>query len=120
MPRHFFEQDPEIARQVASNAGDTEAVSMEESKARILSGNVLPKLPDAEISLVDIDVVEEDDGPRAQFGQPGLEVVPDGLVRVSPVDVQEVDASVGKMAKRLVERRSNQAGEPAEVLIVKG
>ncbi len=54
----------------------------------------LPQLPDAESSLSDVDVVEHDNGPWCQFGEPGLEIMPNCLICVQTIDVQEVDALI--------------------------
>jgi hypothetical protein len=65
---------------------------------------------DAEIFLVDRDVVEQDDAARRQLRKPCLVIVKRRFVRMVPVDVQQVDRMVAEQIQRLVERHAQQRG----------
>ncbi len=95
-----------------------EAVAVQELEGRITLRQLGPEPPDAEIKLALVGVVEQHDRAVGELGQPGLEIVPDSLVGVHAVDVQQVHAAVGELAERLVERAAQQLGERRESLIV--
>ena len=55
----------------------------------------------------------------AQLGQPRFEVVPYGIVRMQPVDVQQVDGAILELGEGVVEGRSYQSRERPEMKVVK-
>ena len=71
-------------------------------------------------TLAHVDVVQQHDTAGAHLREPRLEVVADGVARMKPVQVQQVDAAVGEMTHGVIERRSDQRGERAVALVVIG
>ena len=66
---------------------------------------------DAETPFADVRVMEQHDSPSRELRPPGLEVVPHGVVRVQPVDVEQVDRTFLEVSDRVVEGRSDEARE---------
>lgn len=64
--------------------------------------------------------MEEDEGVGGELGQPGVEVVGDGVVGVEAVDVEEIDGGVGEAADGLVEGAAVQRGKLTEAGVVMG
>ena len=77
-----------------------------ELEAWILSPGLIPESPDAEISHVLHDIVEEDHAPIAQLGLPCLVIVADSLVGVITIDVQQIDLTILKPLCGLGQRSS--------------
>ena len=73
--------------------------------------DLLPEPPDAEVALAHARVVQEDDAARAHLREPRLEVMPDGLIRVIAVNVQQVNRAVAEARQGFVESASDEAGE---------
>src|SRR5438105_15404609 len=82
---------------------------VEELEAWHLYAEFLPETPNAEVCLPHVGIVKDYDAAPAQLPAPSFEVVPDGLVRVQPIDVEQIDATVGKMIGRKVEGCSDQS-----------
>ena len=71
-----------------------QAMAVRERESGIDARQLRPEPPDAEVETALLGVVEQNDAPGAELGEPGREVVADGFVGVVPVDVEEVDAAV--------------------------
>src|SRR6266852_4081684 len=93
---------------------------MQELKGRRLRLQLVPQSPRAKVSLADVDVVNENHAASTQLRAPEVEVGGCRLVGVTAVDMQQIDASIGKMLDRFFEGRSNQPGECRKVAIVIG
>src|SRR5205085_10403980 len=57
--------------------------------------------------------MEDHDAPRTDFREPTLEVVPDSLVRMKAVDVQQVHGPIVKLPERFIERGLEECREAA-------
>ena len=57
---------------------------------------LLPKLPNSKIPSINLDVMEEDNCSRREFGQPGLKIMAYRLVGVQPVNVEPVSGALPK------------------------
>ena len=89
-----------------------------ELQVRILASQLLPELPDLKICVAGRRVVEQHDPSGSNLGKPVLEVVPDGVVGVRPVDVQQIHGAVSELLLRLVESRAQESGERPVVPLV--
>src|SRR5437870_13714458 len=103
-----------------ANTQHPEAIAARASEVRMLVAQLFPELPRSEVVLADVHVVHQHDAPRAQLGEPALEVMPHGLVGVIAVDVQEIDGAVREMRERLVERALDEPREGSVERVVMG
>lgn len=76
---------------------------------RVLAGELFPQLPYAKATLPDVYVVEQDAPPVRKLRKPHFEVVLHCFIRVEDVNVQQIDGAIGKIWKRLIEGRPEQA-----------
>src|SRR5208283_844827 len=95
-----------------------QSVLVVELEAWILSPGLIPESPDAEISHVLHDIVEDDHAPIAQLGSPCLVIVADSLVGVIAIDVQQIDLTVLKPLCGLVKGHLQQTGKGAIARVV--
>ena len=109
-PRAPQERGESLVR-LDTDGKDAEPVPVGEGEGRVRRFDLVPQPPDAELRLVDVRVVEQEDSPLAELRQPGLEVMCDGVVAVSAVDVEQVDRAVGEGRRRIVERSLEEARE---------
>src|SRR6185295_4103285 len=72
---------------------------------------LVPNPPHPEITLSDIDVVQQDHSGCAHFWKPRLEIMFYSFVRVIPIDVKQVDGPVAKVFQRLVKCALDKPGE---------
>ena len=81
---------------------NTQSMSVHQLKARMGRLQLTPQLPDSKVALSDVGVVEQDDTLVAQLREPCLEVVLYRLICVEGINVEEIDALLGKMFDGLV------------------
>ena len=117
--RHVPEKPPDVCRQLGSNADDSDSVAVQELEAWIARFELQPEFPDAEVGFADVGIVQQHDGRGAELRQPRFEIVPDRVIRMQAVDVEQVDGSVAELQQGLVERRTDDPREGAEVTVVK-
>ena len=79
---------------------------------------LVPELPDAKTLLLLVRVVEQHHGLARKFRQPRLEIVPNRLIAVEAVDVQQVDGAVLEFLDRLIESLAQQLREAPEAGVV--
>ena len=90
-------------------------------EALALGPDFFPALPSAVVVVAGGDVVKEGHSPGAELAPPRFEVVPDSLVGVQTVEVDQVEAAVGKTRQGVVEAGTHQVGKaPVELLVVAG
>ena len=89
----------------------SQAVVMKEGEVRVRAAKLVPKAPDPEIPLPDVDVVKQDDAAIGELGVPELVVMPNGVIGMAAVDMQQVDGAVREVGERLIESRADQARE---------
>ena len=119
--RVWFRQPAQVRDggwRILAHGQDAETVAVQELKAWVTLGQLAPQSMDTEIIPADVGVMEQYHRSVGQLRQPGLEVVPDGLIGVQPVNVQEVDGAILNLVERLVEGATEQGGEGAEPLIM--
>src|SRR5262245_48961034 len=107
-----------LGGQLGAETQHAEAMAVKKREAGVLARQLFPESPDTEVPFPHVDVVQNHDTLGAQLGPPRLEVVPDRLVGMEAVDVQQIDAAVAKLRERLIECRSHEPRERTEVLIV--
>ena len=100
-----------------ADACDAEAMCVAELEARIALRNLGPEAIHAEVGAVLIHVVHQDDAGLGELRPPGFEIVPDVLVGVPAIDVQEVDRAVPDAGQRFIEHAANK-GRPLGVASV--
>jgi hypothetical protein len=105
--RSFQERPDRLGLELAHRE-DSQAVAVDELEAGVLVPDLVPELPDAEVLLPDVGVMEEDDAPLAYLGQPGFEVMADGVVGMETIDVEQVDRAVDELRDGFIERGPDQ------------
>lgn len=96
-----------------SNCKNAKAETVNKLEARISRPNFIPESFYSKPEFSYGSVMEEHDSTIAQRWKPRLEVVPDCVVGMEPVNVQHIDRPVAETLPRIVESRSNQLGEIA-------
>ena len=91
-----------------------------EVEARELLRQLVPQAPHTEITFVDVDIVEQHDRAVRQLGAPSLEIMPDGIVGMESVDMQQVDRAIGEICDRRIESAPHEVRKSriADVVIV--
>ena len=91
---------------------------MRELEHGMLVSQLVEEPPDAEVIDAQSGVVEQHDAAAGQLRQPRVEVVPDGVVAVTAVDVEQVDRAVAEAAEGLVEGHAKELREAAVERVV--
>ncbi len=97
---------------------DAQPPAVPELETLAFLADFLPELPGPEIVVTRGDVVKERDAAWAEFAPPRLEIVPDGLVGVQAVEMDQVKAPVGEAVQSVVEGGAHQIGEAGVKLLV--
>src|SRR5258706_5970439 len=116
--RAALEERPKRLVHGAANLDNAQTVAVREYETTVAALQVAPELPDPELPLAHIDVVEQHDAAIREFRQPGFEVMGDIVVSVPPIDMQQIDRTVAEMRQCLIERRSDQSGKPGILTLV--
>ena len=81
----------------ASKLDNAETVAVREFETTVAILQIAPQLPDPELPLTHIDVVEKHHRAIGELRQPGCEIMRDIFVSMPPVDVQQVDRTVAEV-----------------------
>ncbi|MER8376584.1 hypothetical protein [Mesorhizobium sp. M1406] len=84
---------------------NAKSVPMQELEMRPARRDLAPETKDAETALSHISIVKEHNGVLRELRPPDVEVMPNSVVGVQTVDVQQIDAVILEMANGLVECR---------------
>jgi hypothetical protein len=83
-------------------------------------GYLLPKLPNAKIIAAANDIVQQYNAARLDLRRPSVELMRNRLVGVETVDVEQIDAMLIEIGKRLLESASKEGGKRGVMLPVVG
>ncbi len=84
---------------------------MLEFKIRKMRLKFLPQAVDAEVAVVDVGVVEDDNAAVGKFRPPGVKIVADGIVVVQAVQMEEVDGAILKLTDGIIKSGAKKGGE---------
>jgi hypothetical protein len=87
---------------VVAKGEDTETMAMDKLEMGELVTQLDPEAPNTEVIVALIRVMQQYDRMLGEFGLPTLKIVPDGVVGVETVDMQEVHGAVGEYGEGLV------------------
>ena len=107
--RRFVVDGEECPNSVAlcgSDAQDAQPMMVPEIEARELLRQLVPQAPHTEITFVDVDIMEQHDRAVGQLGAPSVEIMPDGVIGMESVDMQQVDRAIGEIGDGRIEGSS--------------
>lgn len=96
------------SRSFFSKEKHPQTIRVLEFNVRMLFGKFFPKPPDAEPSLADRNIVEEDDSLGRNFGSPQFKVVFYRFVSVQPINMKQVNGSITELVDRLIKGHPEQ------------
>ena len=88
-----------------------QSVAVCKLKGGVAPSQLGPESIHAKVALAHGAVMKEHDGALGELGQPGFKIVSDGLVGVQSVDVQQVNAAVGKLGQCCIKGHAQQGGK---------
>src|SRR4030088_2395456 len=115
--RAALEERPKRLVHGAANLDNAQTVAVREFETMVATLQVAPELPDPELPLAHIDVVEQHDAAIREFRQPGFEVMSDIVVSVPPIDMQQIDRTVAEMGQSLMKFRTYDSGNPGTLTL---
>ena len=81
----------------------------------IQGAQLIPQLPNPKTALMHIGIVKQNHSSPGELGQPGFKIMPDGLIGMESINMQQVNRALAEMGYGFVERHPQQ---PRDALVM--